>query len=144
MLSRRKETGLPPAAKLLRLRPKGPFITLAGQPDEAIDPLLRYQLFSGIMRRLADMQSVYPIETLRNDDVPNALQSLTESFFCGLPQEDPGRHWFYCTIPSYDRMMTDYEKYIKLSTMAEDDETKSSRIQDSFLAKDTNTGGNAP
>lgn len=143
MLSRRSETGLPPAAKLLRLRPESPCITLAGQPDEAIDPLLRYQLFSGIMRRLADMQSVYPIETLRNDDVPNALQSLTESFFRGLPQEDPGRHWFYCTIPSYDRMMTDYEKYIKLSTMAEDDETKSSRIQDSFLPEDTNTGGNA-
>lgn len=144
MLSRRKETGLPSAAKLLRLRPKGPCITLAGPQDEAIDPLLRYQLFSGIMRRLADMQSVYPIETLGNDDVPNALLSLTESFFRGLPQEALGRRWFYCTIPSYDRMMTDYEKYIKLSTMAEDDETKSSRIQDSFLRKDTNTGGNAP
>lgn len=145
MLSDGDEADLPTAAELFRLRTQGPVITLTGQPDEAIDPLLRYQLFSGIMRRLADMQSGYPIETLADDTLPRKLLHLSERFFTdSLPAEELGRRWFFCSIPSYERMMTDYEKYIKLSTMAEDDETRSSRIQDSFLPEDTNTGGNAP
>ena len=135
MLSDRDAATRLPASGLLRLRPEGPVITLADSPDEAIDPLLRYQLFSGIIRRLSDMQSGYPIETLADDTVPRKLLDLTEQFFTHIRPDDQGKHWFFCAIPSYDRMISDYEKYIKLSTMAEDDETKSNRIQDSFPQK---------
>lgn len=141
MLSDWNAAKLPPAAALLRLRPTSPVITLAGPRDRAIDPLLRYQLFSGIMRRLSDMQSSFPIETLHNNDIPQALQHLTENFFCHIRKDDNGRQWFYCPIPSYDRMISDYEKYIKLSTMAEDDETRSTQIQDSYHSQNTNREG---
>ena len=107
------------------------------EPDESIDMLMRYQLFSGIMRRLADMQSNYPIETLGRDEILPQLQKLTGHFFeegaaTGRmkPLED---RWFYHTIPSFEKLVFSYEKYMKLSTMAEDDETKSDKIQMQFI-----------
>ena len=113
--------------------------TLDGTPDDPIDALMRYQLFTGILRRLADMQSNYPIETLGDEKVLNKLQILTMKFFetrfgSGTPEEN-GKRWFYCTIPSYEKMVSTYEKCIKLSTMAEDDETKSNKIQEHFTKK---------
>ena len=125
------------AAELLQLEPDGRIMRLLCEPDESIDMLMRYQLFSGIMRRLADMQSNYPIETLGRDEILPQLQKLTGHFF-----EDgaaPGRmkpledRWFYHTIPSFEKMVFSYEKYMKLSTMAEDDETKSDKIQMQFI-----------
>lgn len=113
--------------------------TLAGDPDKNIDCLMRYQLFSGILRRLADLQSSYPIDTLANGLVLSRLQVLTEQFFktdfSSENQKPNGSRWFYCTIPSQERMIASYEKCIKLSTMAEDDETKSNQIQKHFTAK---------
>lgn len=125
------------AAELLQREPDGRIMRLLCDPDESIDMLMRYQLFSGIMRRLADMQSNYPIETLGKDEILPQLQKLTGHFFEDgakdgklEPLED---RWFYHTIPSFEKMVFSYEKYVKLSTMAEDDETKSEKIQTQFI-----------
>lgn len=100
-----------------------------------IDSLMRYQMFCSIMRRLADMQSNYPIQSLKSGEVLEALEMLTRFFFTYESDsvEISLKRWFYCSIPTYHEMFFAYEKCIKLSTMAEDDENKSSLIQAEYL-----------
>lgn len=96
----------------------------------AIDPLLRYQMFYSVLRRLSDMESNYAILALSDGLLLKKLEMLTDTFFrrYGTRAETMNR-WYFCTIPSYRQMVFDYEKCIKLATMSDDEENKSMLIQ---------------
>lgn len=113
---------------------------LDNQEHSEIDPLLRYQMFYTILRRLSDMQSNYAILGLSEGTVLKKLDALTRTFFVGMgTKEEIIRRWFYCSIPSRKQMDFDYEKCIKLSTMSEDEENKSLLIQTAYIHRPNNS-----
>lgn len=104
--------------------------TLEETSITTIDPLLRYQMLQSILHRLSDMESNYAILALADGTLLEKLRKHTETFFVntGNSREKVDR-WFFCTLPSYEKMLFDFGKSIKLSTMSQDEENKSMLIQ---------------
>lgn len=94
-----------------------------------ITPLLRYQMFACILRRLSDMQSNYPVIRLSDNKIRAQLDNLLSLFFDSASRT-PGSldALFCCPVPSMQRMLFSYEKCIKLTTMAGDEKNKSMLI----------------
>lgn len=91
-----------------------------------ITPLLRYQMFICILRRLSDMQSNYPVVRLSDNKIYAQLENLISLFFDFAEQQVDGLDaLFCCPVPSRQRMLFAYEKCIKLTTMADDEKNKS-------------------
>lgn len=100
--------------------------TLGNKRCKKITPLLRYQMFICILRRLSDMQSNYPVIRLSDNKICAQLGNLLSFFFEEARKKDDGLDaLFCCPIPSMQRMLFAYEKCIKLTTMAGDEKNKS-------------------
>ncbi len=94
-----------------------------------ITPLLRYQMFVCILRRLSDMQSNYPVIRLSDNKIRAQLDNLLSLFFDSATRTpDSLDALFCCPVPSMQRMLFSYEKCIKLTTMAGDEKNKSMLI----------------
>lgn len=99
-----------------------------------ITPLLRYQMFLCILRRLSDMQSSYPVVRLSDNKIPAQLDELLKLFFDPTLIQKSGDldALFCCPVPSRRRMLFAYEKCVKLTTMAGDEKNKSMLIQRTY------------
>lgn len=94
-----------------------------------ITPLLRYQMFVCILRKLSDMQSNYPVIRLSDNKIRAQLDNLLSLFFDSATRiPDSLDALFCCPVPSMQRMLFSYEKCIKLTTMAGDEKNKSMLI----------------